>query len=80
MAACAGEYHTVGLKADGTCLKAGWNKSGQLDVDGWNGIKELCAGRYHTLGLRGDGTCVATGYNEFGMCDVNDWVNIGLGA
>lgn len=31
-----GEYHTVGLKSDGTVVAVGYNGEGQCDVGGWN--------------------------------------------
>ena len=35
----AGNYHTVGLKSDGTVVAVGDNYSGQCDVDSWKNIK-----------------------------------------
>lgn len=34
----AGNYHTVGLKSDGTVIVVGSNKYGQCDVSGWSDI------------------------------------------
>lgn len=34
----AGDYHTVGLRSDGTVLAVGSNSYGQCDVSGWTGI------------------------------------------
>jgi len=43
-AIAAGEYHTVGLKEDGTVVAVGFNWWGQLDVSDWNNIKQpACA-------------------------------------
>jgi len=36
VAVSAGEFHTVGLKSDGTVVAAGWNGYGQCDVSGWD--------------------------------------------
>ena len=38
VAVSAGDYHTVGLKADGTVVAVGYNDNGQCDVDGWTDI------------------------------------------
>ena len=35
----AGEYHTVGLKSNGTVVAVGRNDVGQCDVSGWRNIK-----------------------------------------
>ena len=39
VAVVAGDYHTVGLKADGTVVAVGDNTLGQYDVSGWRDIK-----------------------------------------
>ena len=39
MAVSAGEWHTVGLKVDGTVVTVGRNLAGQCDVSGWADIK-----------------------------------------
>ena len=40
----AGQYHTVGLKSDGTALAVGDNYWGQCNVSGWTGIFHVTAG------------------------------------
>ena len=40
----AGNYHTVGLKSDGTVMAVGDNRFGQLDVDSWTDIMQVAAG------------------------------------
>ena len=75
----AGDFHTVGLKADGTVVAVGDNDNGQCDVDGWTDIVAVSAGYYHTVGLKADGTVVATEYigdYYYGQCDVDGWTDI----
>ena len=72
----AGNYHTVGLKADGTAAAAGKNEDGQCDVSGWSDIVAVSAGTLHTVGLKADGTVAAVGNNEYGQCDVSAWSDI----
>ena len=76
IAVSAGEFHTVGLKVDGTVVAVGSNKYGQCDVSDWTGIIAVSAGHSHSVGLKADGTVVAVGYNEDGRCDVSDWTDI----
>ena len=69
-AACllgAGEYLTVGVKADGTVAVTnytgpGEHNKGQWDVSAWREIVQVSAGSSHTVGLKADGTVVATDY------------------
>ena len=42
MQVAAGDYHTVGLKADGIVVAVGDNYYGQCDVDGWNLAQTTC--------------------------------------
>ena len=74
----AGEYHTVGLKADGTVMAVGHNQYGQCNVESWTNIVQVSAGGYHTVGLKSDGTVVAVGvgYQDYGQLDVGSWTNI----
>ena len=72
----AGDYHTVGLRADGTVIAAGDNDDGQCDVGGWTDIVAVSAVNRHTVGLKADGTAVAVGFNEYGQCDVSGWTDI----
>ena len=71
-----GDYHTVGLRSDGTAVATGWNNYSQCDVDSWSDIVAVDTGTYHTVGLRSDGTVVATGLNLSGVCNVNSWSDI----
>jgi hypothetical protein len=72
----AGDYHTVGLNADGTVVGVGWNGYYQLDVGGWTDIIQVAVGANHTLGLKTNGTVVAVGWNEDGQLNVGGWTNI----
>ena len=55
----AGNWHTVGLKSDGTVVAVGQNDSGQLNVGDWSNIVQVAADAAHTVGLKSDGTVVA---------------------
>ena len=72
----AGDYHTVGLRSDGTVVASGSEVEGQCEVGGWSDIVAIAAGGQHTVGLRSDGTVVAVGENEDGRCDVSSWSDI----
>ena len=72
----AGDFHTVGVKADGTVVAVGDNSDGQCNVIGWTDITQVAAGYYHTVGLKADGTVIAIGDNDDGQCDVGNWTNI----
>lgn len=75
-AVCAGYYHTVGLKSDGTVVAVGSNSEGQCNVGNWTDIVAVSAGDNFTVGLKADGTVVATGNNDWGQCDVSSLKNI----
>jgi hypothetical protein len=66
----------VGLKANGTVVAVGANRSGQCDVDGWTDIIQVAAGWTHTVGLKADNTVAAVGDNNSGQCDVGGWTDI----
>lgn len=72
----AGEYHTVGLKEDGTVVSVGANWSHQGSVSDWSGIKAVSAATYNTVGLKEDGTVVAVGDNWYGQMNVWGWIGI----
>ncbi len=71
-----GQFHTVGLKADGTVVAVGDNTDGQLNVGSWTNIAQVAAGGRHTVGLKADGTVVAVGWNNYGQLDVSSWSGI----
>ncbi|MFC2050701.1 hypothetical protein ACFLTN_05950, partial [Chloroflexota bacterium] len=66
----AGNYHTVGLKSDGTVVAVGQNGQGQCDVGAWTNVTQVSAGWQHTVGL---GSVVAVGDNGYGQCNLFDW-------
>ena len=72
----AGDYHTVGLKADGTVVAVGDNYCSQCAVSGWTDIVAVSASNLHTVGLKADGTVVVAGRNDAGQCDVSGWTDI----
>jgi alpha-tubulin suppressor-like RCC1 family protein len=45
-------YHTVGLKSDGTVVAVGSNTYNRLNVASWTGIIQVAAGAFHTVGLK----------------------------
>lgn len=73
VAVAAGDWHTVGVLADGTALATGVGRFGQRDVRQWRGLVNVSAGYLHTVGLRADGTVVATGRGDTGACEVTAW-------
>jgi alpha-tubulin suppressor-like RCC1 family protein len=77
VAIAAGDFHTVGLRSDGTVVLAGYTAELYGDeVSDWTDIFAIAAGAAHVTGLRADGTVVAAGYNEDGQCDVETWDGI----
>ena len=72
----AGGCYTVGLKADGTMVTVGENRTGQCDVGDWTDITQVDAGCDQTVGLKSDGTVVAVGWNNEGACNVQDWTDV----
>jgi len=73
----AGDWHTVGLKDDGTVIAVGYNHEGQCNVGNWTDIIQVAAGGHHTVGLKSDGSVVAVGLNSHGQCsEVDSWIDI----
>jgi alpha-tubulin suppressor-like RCC1 family protein len=67
----AGQYHTVGLREDGTIIAWGGNEQAQCNVPSPNtGFVAVAAGKEHSLGLKEDGSIVAWGSNGHGQCSV----------
>jgi hypothetical protein len=67
----ASEWHSLGLKADGSIVAWGRNDSGQTDVPSPNArFVAVAAGWYHSLGLKADGSIVAWGANTWGQTNV----------
>ena len=75
-ATISGDWHTVGLRSDGTVVAVGYNDDGQCDVSSLKDIVAIAAGNSHTVGLRTDGTVVAVGGNVYGDCNVSGWKDI----
>lgn len=73
---CAGGFHTVGIKEDGTLVATGSNSFHQCNTSGWMDIVSVTAGSFHTVGLTEDGTVVAVGSNEEGESNVSNWRDI----
>ncbi len=93
VAVAGGQYHSLGLKSDGSIVAWGSNDYGQCDVPAPNSdFFAVAAGkRYHSLGLKSDGSIVTWGSNIFGEGDsvpspnsdfvavaAGDWHNLGL--
>jgi alpha-tubulin suppressor-like RCC1 family protein len=72
----AGNYHSVGLRSDGTVLAVGNNQYGQCNIASWKDITQVAAGCEFTLGLKSNGTVVAVGDNYAHQCNVSDWTDI----
>jgi hypothetical protein len=71
IAVAAGDYHSLGLKADGSIVAWGWNQYGQCTVPSPNsGFTAVSAGYWHSLGLKVNGSIVAWGYSNYGQCNV----------
>ena len=74
-----GDYHTLGLKANGTVVAIGQNSTGnnfkgrRCDLSIWTNVVTVSGGRGHTIGLRTDGSVLAVGYNDNGQCDMPGW-------
>ena len=73
---CAGGFHIIGLKTDGTVVATGDNEYGQCNVSDWKNIISVSANIFHTVGLKNDGTVIAVGDNENGICNVSSWKDI----
>ena len=56
-----GQFHTAGLRSDGTVYATGRNDNGQCDVEDWTDIVWIAAGDTCTVGVRADGTLAVAG-------------------
>ena len=71
-----GRAHSVGLKADGTCMACGSDNYGQCYTSArWSGIKKIAAGGNFTAGITVDDKVVACGDNDYGQCNISDVEN-----
>ena len=72
--------YTVGLKADGSVVIAGWGENSPCGASNWKRIKAIAIGDGCIVGLTTDGSVVTTaeeGYFEnHGQCDVAEWNGI----
>lgn len=67
----AGDWHTLGLRWDGTVEAWGVNVDGQTDVPaGLDQVVAIAAGGQHSLALRADGSLVAWGRNHQGQATI----------
>lgn len=71
-----GQYHTVGLKSDGTVVAIGDHDDGKCNVSDWTDIVSVSAGMNQTVGLRSDGTVEATGAYTYDKRDMSGWTDI----
>lgn len=77
VAIAAGDWHTVGLKADGTVITTRPDEetlkqypdlyTGACNVGEWEDVVEISAGSGLTVGLQSDGTLKVVGYNSQGQ-------------
>ena len=79
IAIAAGDWHTVGLRSDGTVVSTKPDSDkhpglylGACNVEGadWTNIIEISAGCGITVGLKEDGSVIAVGYNDHRQCDI----------
>ena len=71
IAVAAGNWHNLGLRADGTVSAWGDNSSGQCDFPATlTDALAIAAGGYHSLALRANGAVVAWGANDDGQTNV----------
>lgn len=75
VAVAAGQYHSVGLRKDGTVAAIGDNSSGQCEVSEWRNIVAIDAGDSYTVGLRKDGTVITTASQD-SIRAANTWTDI----
>ena len=78
VAIAAGQYHTVGLKSDGTVVAVGDNLYGQCEVSDWTDIVAVTAGDTLTVGLKSDGTLVIAGHIDIAKGYEQEWSDIGF--
>jgi alpha-tubulin suppressor-like RCC1 family protein len=65
----SGDFHTCGLRADGTVACWGTNANGQSSPPAGAFI-QVAAGRFHSCGVKADGLLVCWGDNASGQIDI----------
>jgi hypothetical protein len=71
VAVAGGEWHSLGLKSNGTVVAWGRNSEDQCNVPAPNqDFVAVAAGYFHSLGLKSNGTVVAWGWNDKSQCNV----------
>jgi hypothetical protein len=78
VAVAGGEYHSLGLKADGSIVAWGYNVDGQCNVPGPNtGFVAVAGGYLHSLGLKAGDACYPdfTGDGTLDLFDFLGYVN-----
>jgi hypothetical protein len=80
----AGDYHSLGLKSNGSIIAWGDNFYGQCNVPEPNtNFIAIAAGLDHNIGLKNDGSIIAWGNNIYGQCNVpepnTDFIAIAAG-
>jgi VCBS repeat-containing protein len=63
----AGDFHSCGVKTDGTLACWGSNSSGQLNGVPTGTFTSVSAGAFHSCGVKTDGTLACWGLNNFGQ-------------
>lgn len=76
VAISAGNYHLLGLKADGTVVAVGSNLNGQCNTAELQDAVAIATGDNHSLILHGNGKVTALGNNLAGICNTSDWSDI----
>ncbi len=84
----AGNYHSIGIKNDGTMWSWGWNQYGQLgygpfgfgnynkgQVGSSNDWDSVSANEDHTFAIKTDGTLWGWGYNNYGQLGNGNYNN-----
>lgn len=75
-AIAAADYHSIGLKSDGTVIVAGDIDEEYTCYKKWTNIVSVSTGGGHIVGLKSDGTVVADGNNSDHRCNTRNWGNI----
>ncbi|MCL2514163.1 MAG: RCC1 domain-containing protein, partial [Oscillospiraceae bacterium] len=77
IAISAGEYHTVGLKKDGTVVAVGDNSEGQCLISAWTDITAVFVGGHITVCLNKSGEFLLAGnLLQAWPYESGDWIDI----